>query len=114
MTDTKAKKRGKARSDKARSERGARSELTFGEIVREIRKGQALSQEDLGQRAELAPDAISRLENGFRNPRPSTVRKLASALGVGVEVLTGSEYVPMDSQTNEISNGSAQTNGKKD
>lgn len=69
----------------------------FGVRLREIRLGQALTQEELAEGAELAPDVISRLETGRRNPRPTTVRKLAGALGVGVEVLTGTPYAPVTS-----------------
>jgi transcriptional regulator with XRE-family HTH domain len=67
----------------------------FGARLREVRLGQALTQEMLAESAELSPDIVSRLETGQRGPRPTTVRKLARALGVGVEVLTGTPYAPV-------------------
>ncbi len=40
------------------------------------------SQEDLAAAAGVPVVTISRIENGHAQPRPSTVRKLASALDV--------------------------------
>lgn len=49
----------------------------------ELRENAALSQQDLAARAGMTRSQISRLENGLvPKPRPSTVRKLADALGV--------------------------------
>lgn len=50
-----------------------------------IRKG--WSQGDLGREAGVRADTVSSLERGKHEPRPSTLRKLADALGVEVEDL---------------------------
>lgn len=50
--------------------------------MRELRKGRALSQQDLERVSGVAQHTISELESGKRKARPSTVRKLAKALGV--------------------------------
>jgi transcriptional regulator with XRE-family HTH domain len=55
--------------------------------LREIRLRKALSQQDLAGLAGLTPATVSRLEAGLENPYPSTVRKLAKALGVDPEQL---------------------------
>ena len=51
-----------------------------GEKLRQIRQIRGLSQRDL----PVAHDTVSRIESGRRNPHPSTLRKLAEALGVEV------------------------------
>lgn len=68
-------------SDPAAREIGAR--------VKEVREGRALTQQEVAKRAGLAMDAMSRIENGYRKPRPSTLQRLAAALDVAVERLTG-------------------------
>jgi transcriptional regulator with XRE-family HTH domain len=51
-----------------------------GERLRQIRLMKGLSQRDL----PVAHDTISRIESGQRIPHPSTLRKLAEAMGVEV------------------------------
>ena len=54
---------------------------TFGEVLRRLRSGAALSQEALAERAGLSKRGISDLERGARlAPRLETVRLLADAL----------------------------------
>ncbi len=53
-----------------------------GVRLRELRREQALSQRDLEGMSGVAQHTISELEAGKREARPSTVRKLAQALGV--------------------------------
>ena len=57
---------------------------TIGQRVRRARERLALSQEDLVQQAGLTIATLSRIENDrlAARPRPSTIRKLAGALGV--------------------------------
>ena len=65
--------------------------LHIGQRVRAARKRRALRQIDLAESAELSVDTISKIENGLHEPHATTVRKLAGALGVGVEYLTVGE-----------------------
>ena len=53
-----------------------------GVRLRQLRLEQALTQRDLSQMTGVSEDAISRLENGLRDPKPSTIRRLAEGLGV--------------------------------
>ena len=54
-----------------------------GEELLRLRKEQFLSQRDLAQRAGVSPTTIMHLETGeSADPRLSTVRKVAEALGV--------------------------------
>ena len=52
-----------------------------------VREEQGWSQRDLAARSGVAPNTISQLERGERKAMPSTVRKLADALGVDIPVL---------------------------
>src|SRR5215217_7049534 len=54
-----------------------------------VREGQGWSQRDLAARSGVAQNTISQLERGERKAMPSTVRKLAEALGVEPSVLLG-------------------------
>jgi transcriptional regulator with XRE-family HTH domain len=47
-----------------------------------LREDRVLSQRDLAKMAGLAQGTVWRLENGFSEAHPSTIRKLAQALGV--------------------------------
>jgi XRE family transcriptional regulator, regulator of sulfur utilization len=53
-----------------------------GDNVREVRTLSALTQEELADRAGITATALSRIERNEAEPRPSTLRKLAAALGV--------------------------------
>lgn len=60
--------------------------------LRRIRHLRGMSQEDLAKVSGVSDFTISELEGGKRpNPRPSTLRKLANALGVDVATLYGEE-----------------------
>lgn len=57
--------------------------LTLGARLSQARKRKVLSQEELAEAAGVPVVTISRIENGHTGePRPSTVRKLATALEV--------------------------------
>ena len=47
-----------------------------------LRAQHVLTQKELGARAGLTELTISKIETGQQTPRPSTIRKLASALDV--------------------------------
>jgi transcriptional regulator with XRE-family HTH domain len=53
-----------------------------GDNLKELRTLNALTQEELAERAGLTVAALSRIERNQAEPRPSTLRKLADALGV--------------------------------
>lgn len=57
--------------------------------LRALRLQRALSQRDLALRAGVSQVTIVRLERGEAEARPSTVRKLAAALGVDPRELVG-------------------------
>ena len=57
--------------------------------VRTARRGRNLTQTELAAAAGVSVDTINKLEGGKTQPHPRTLRKVAAALGVEVEVLTG-------------------------
>ncbi len=54
----------------------------FAQNLRKERQRLGLSQEALGFRCDLNVSEISRLERSTRDPRLSTITRLAKALGV--------------------------------
>jgi DNA-binding XRE family transcriptional regulator len=50
--------------------------------LRELREGQALSQQELAARAVVSKTTIVSIEAGHIRPHPLTVRKLAADLGL--------------------------------
>ena len=54
----------------------------LGQNLRAARETREWTQEELGQRSGVQAGEISRIEAGKRDPRVSTVEKLARAIGV--------------------------------
>jgi transcriptional regulator with XRE-family HTH domain len=50
--------------------------------LRELRRLRVLTLRELEEKSGISYNTIWRLENGYREARPSTIRKLAAALGV--------------------------------
>jgi DNA-binding XRE family transcriptional regulator len=65
-------------------------EVNVGRL-KELRKLRALSQEELAEAAEIGRATLSRIERGETGAHGRTLRKLAGALGVGVEELVKAE-----------------------
>lgn len=63
-----------------------------GELVRQHRLEQELSQEELGHQADLHRTYVSSVERGVRNPTITVLHRIAAALGLTVsELLDGLE-----------------------
>jgi transcriptional regulator with XRE-family HTH domain len=54
----------------------------LGANLRDARKKLELTQEQVGERSGVHPTEVSRIEAGKRDPRVSTLRRLAKAQGV--------------------------------
>jgi transcriptional regulator with XRE-family HTH domain len=61
------------------------------ERLRHLREDMVLSQRELAHMAGIAQGTVWRLENGFPEARPSTIRKLAEILGVEPKELVKKE-----------------------
>lgn len=55
--------------------------------LRELRRRRVLTLRELEEESGISYNTIWRLENGHNDARPSTIRKLAAALGVEPEEL---------------------------
>ena len=73
------------------------SKDVFPDRLREVRKARALTQRQLAKASSVHFNTISGIEARTHTARPSTVRKLAEALGVPVEELTGGPRQGADS-----------------
>ena len=62
-----------------------------GMRLRELRERRVLSQGQLAERAGVGRNTINRLEGGRLKARPSTLQKIAGALGVDPEELVRME-----------------------
>lgn len=68
---------------------------SLAENLARLRKARDLSQDELAEAASVGVDTVGRIERGERRTvRPQTLHKLARALGVESNVLTGSLLVP--------------------
>jgi DNA-binding XRE family transcriptional regulator len=71
------------RRRRARGDAVAEPPVTFAGLLRELRTGARLTQEELAEAAGLSPRSVSDLERGIAQaPRRETVRLLADALGL--------------------------------
>jgi transcriptional regulator with XRE-family HTH domain len=63
--------------------------VIFGEVLQELRLGQALTQDKLAEFAETERSHISALERGEKGPSLATILILAEALSVPAALLMG-------------------------
>lgn len=54
----------------------------MGGRLKDLRERAYLTQEDLARKTHITVATVSRIERGERQPRVSTIRKLARALGI--------------------------------
>jgi transcriptional regulator with XRE-family HTH domain len=59
--------------------------------MKALREEKVLSQRELARMAGLTQMTVWRIENGYRDARPGTIRKLAQVLGVEPKGLVKSE-----------------------
>jgi transcriptional regulator with XRE-family HTH domain len=60
---------------------------SFATNLRAVREEQGMSQMDLGLRCNVHPTVIARIETAKREPRLTTITKLARGLGVPAAAL---------------------------
>jgi transcriptional regulator with XRE-family HTH domain len=53
---------------------------SLADRIRSAREARGLSMNDLARRAKVSPATIHNLESGKRQPHPSTLRKILTAL----------------------------------
>jgi transcriptional regulator with XRE-family HTH domain len=62
-----------------------------GDNLKRLRVLNALTQAELAQKAGLTPAAVARIERDEAEPRMTTLRKLAEALGIEPQELVRGE-----------------------
>ena len=67
----------------------SRMTTTFANRLRTAREWSGLTQNQLEQKACLAPTDISHMEAGRREPNINKLTKIVKALGVSADVLLG-------------------------
>jgi transcriptional regulator with XRE-family HTH domain len=65
--------------------------VKIGRNLKRLREDRLLTQAELADRADIALSSLVRIENDQVNPRFSSIRKLAAALGVDHRELTRRE-----------------------
>lgn len=65
---------------------GCTEDTSFGALLRRLRQGAALSQQELAERIGTTQSAIARLESGSAQPKLTTLSKLAEALGENLHI----------------------------
>ena len=68
------------------------------ERVKELREEKILSQRELAKMAGISQGTVWRMENGFVEVHPRTIRKLAKALGVDPRELVNKEVRNSDEE----------------
>ena len=71
--------------------------MTIGEKIRDERKKAGLTQGQLAEKLDVSQAMVAQYENNIRNPKLSTIQKIASALR-----LTVSELLTFDSEKGKI------------
>lgn len=65
---------------------------SFASVLRNYRKNNGLSQEELGRQLDFSTETISAWERGKRKPHPLQIARLARLIGKDVQELTQSIY----------------------
>ncbi|OGF01649.1 MAG: hypothetical protein A2509_03235 [Candidatus Edwardsbacteria bacterium RIFOXYD12_FULL_50_11] len=66
--------------------------VRFGQKIRQLRKQQGISQEELGFKANLHSTHIGMIERGVKNISIETIEKLSAALGISISLLFDDDY----------------------
>lgn len=73
--------------------------MDTAERIRQLRRGQSLSQEALALRANLNPAYFGQIERGLKCPTIDTLYKIATALGVPPAELLSQQPPPANSSS---------------
>ena len=65
----------------------------IGNIIKEARKNQKLSQRELAELTGLTQTGISKLEQGVSGPSVKTLRRIADTLGIQDKIFTPEEHM---------------------
>lgn len=80
--------------------------MTTGQLIRAARKRAKMTQAELAEKLGISYVGVSQWENGIRNPKYDTIRKIAAALNVD-----WTELVPPDEQCKIVTDYVVETAG---
>ena len=80
--------------------------MRIGDAIKRERKKAGLTQGELADRLDVTQSLIGQYERGVRNPKPSTIQRIADALGIHSASLT-----PVSSAQPETHDKRAETHG---
>lgn len=78
------------------------NELTVGEKIRQYRKAKGLTQKELGKLSDTAETTIRQYEGGKRTPRIEQIEKIAKALELNPNDLTGWDSADTEKLSKEV------------
>ena len=79
----------------------SKQDYSLSKNLKKLRKQKGLSQDRLAKLADVANNTIIKIEQGENiNPTLDTLKKIAKALGVGLDELTGYQLGVNKSLTN--------------
>lgn len=70
--------------------------MTIAEGIKRARKYRLLTQKELAEKAGVSIDALKFWEQGRSNPKGASLKKMAAALDVSVDYLTGNSDDPVE------------------
>lgn len=76
--------------------------MTTGERIKTARKRAGMTQQELAEKLQISYMGISQWESGKRNPKKSTLERLAAVLDVPLNYLTGSHFMDEEEITDFI------------
>ena len=74
----------------------------IGKRIREIRKMQNLTIEQLAEKAEITPNYMGQIERGARTPSTDSLIRLSKELDVSIDYLCGSTEMEHNYYVNQI------------
>jgi len=76
--------------------------MQIGQNIKRLRKERNLTQEELAERLNISPQAVSKWENGITSPDISQLLSLVSVFGVSADALLGLDNRDEDAEVERI------------
>ena len=76
--------------------------IIFSEILRNLRKNNHLTQDELANKLKISKSAISMYENGNRTPDFETLELIADFFNVNLSRYCGNSYFPSEVKHNHF------------
>ena len=76
--------------------------MSFGSVLRELRKEKNMTQEQLAQKLSISPQAVSRWETDFAMPDISLIVPIAEIFDVSTDLLLGKTAKAFDLNTEQL------------